>query len=160
MTLLAWILIAVALLVGMVIGRLFPRRPVLVAPPEDHRLGFERDRADKAEQKVVAQEAEMRDWATSHKVLETQVAALKAQVAEAGTTEDSSEDAVKIESLEAKVAQLEGQIAAGAGAVTREEVIAAANQQQHITVLRANLARAEAKIAELERRVNRQRTTV
>lgn len=160
MTPLAWTLVAVAVVVGWAIGRLMSRRPEPVEPPEDPRLEFERDRADKAEKKVAAQETEMRDWATSHKALESQVADLKDQVAEADPSEDSSEDAAAIEALEATVTQLEGQIAAGGGAVTREEVIEAAHQQQQITVLRANLTRAESKIAELERRIARQQTKV
>lgn len=160
MTPLAWTLVAVALLVGWAIGRLMSRRPEPMEPPEDPRLDFERDRADEAEKKVAAQETEMRDWATSHKALESQVADLKAQVAQASPAEDSSEAAAAIEALEAKVTQLEGQIAAGAGSVTRDEVIEAAHQEQQITVLRANLARAEGRIADLERRLARHQSKV
>ncbi len=162
MTPLAWTISVVAPIVGVALGRLSKRKPAPVPALEDPRLEFERQRADRAEEKTAAQESELRDWAASHKVLEAQVTELREQLAAAETSaaqpespaaSSGSDDAV-VSELKAKVAQLEGRIAAGAGAVTRDDVVEAARIEERIMVLTGDLARANGKIAELERRLD------
>jgi chromosome segregation ATPase len=174
------ILIVVALVVGLVLGRL-SRRPVEApAPMDDPRLPIERDRADKAEEKVTAQEQELRDWAASHRVLEEQVSDLQGELKGAKEAADSggSEAKERIESLEAKVeelsgageqlesaeatvasleakvTQLEGQIEAGAGTVTKDVTVELAKRDERIGVLRKQVEQAERTIAALERRLD------
>ncbi len=156
MTPLAWILILVALVLGTVLGRMSGRGAKRVEDPEDPRVAFEHDRADKAEEKVAAQEDELRGWAASHKVLEAQVSDLQAEVKAAAADSAAAEKLEVAESsvatLEAKVSQLEGTIAS-IGA-SKSDMVATAQLQERVAVLGAELDLSKRKVAELERRLN------
>ncbi|NND85083.1 MAG: hypothetical protein HKN46_08040 [Acidimicrobiia bacterium] len=174
------VLTVLALLVGLVVGRL-SRRPVAAPEPlDDRRLPIERDRADVAEAKVESQAQELQDWATSHRVLEGQVSdlqgelkgakeaatsggdeakerieALESQVEELGDASEQLEAAQAAAAmLESKVTQLEGQIEAGAGTVTKDVTVEIAKRDERISVLRKQIEKAERTIAALELRLD------
>jgi len=174
------VLILIALVVGLVVGRASKRLPVAPEPVDDPRLPIERGRADAAEAKVESQAQELQDWAASHRVLEGQVAdlqtelknakeaaatggdeakarleALEAQVASLGAaSEELAAAKAAASSLEAKVTQLEGRIEAGAGTVTRDVTVELGRRDDRIAVLATQLEKAERTIAALELRLD------
>jgi predicted RNase H-like nuclease (RuvC/YqgF family) len=173
------VLIVLALAVGLVLGRLSRRPASAPEPLDDPRLPIERNRADAAEAKVDSQAQELQEWAASHRVLEGQVADLQAElkdtkevaatggdeakqrieeleakVGSLGDAADQLEAAQATSSaLEAKVTQLEGQIEAGAGSVTKDTTVELAKRDERIGVLRVRLEKAERMISDLERRL-------
>lgn len=167
-------------LLGFASGWVAKRVPSAPEPTDDPRLGIERARADGAEAKVATQQQELRDWAASHRALEEQVGDLQGRLkeAEAGAETGGVEAKERIESLEARitelgdaagqledaeqqitalraeVVQLEGRIAAGAGAVTKDVAVELAKRDERLAVLGKQLDQAARTIAALERRLD------
>jgi chromosome segregation ATPase len=174
------VLIVLALVVGLVVGRLSRRPAAAPEPRDDPRLPIERGRADAAEAKVESQAKDLQEWAASHRVLEGQVADLQAELKDAKEAAATGGDEAKgrieeleaevaslgnaaeqleaaqatASALEAKVTQLEGQIEAGAGSVTKDVTVELAKRDERIGVLRIQLEKAERMISDLERRLD------
>lgn len=174
------VLIVLALVVGLVVGRLSRRPAAAPEPRDDPRLPIERGRADAAEAKVESQAKDLQEWAASHRVLEGQVADLQAELKDAkgaaATGDDEARERIEeleaevaslgnaaeqleaaqaaASALEAKVTQLEGQIEAGAGSVTKDVTVELAKRDERIGVLRIQLEKAERMVSDLERRLD------